>query len=181
MSLALSVPIVYYGTPLTLSGTISSGAANQSVTIDKQPYGQVAPALLAVVKTGPGGAFSFTVAPDLYTTYVAHWGNVSSASVVAQVAPRVRLIPGRNGYMKVTIAAPVSLWHKHVALQRLSQFGQWVSVANLTLGEQNGRLFQPTAYLPRGTSRIRVFLSVNQAGLGLLSSHSGMETVKRKG
>jgi plastocyanin len=180
MSLALSAPVVFYGTPVTLSGSISTGAANQTVSIEKQPYGQAAPSPLAVVKTAPGGTYSFAVTPDLYTTYVAHWGNVTSASVVAQVAPKLRLAAGRNGYMKVTISAPVSLWHKHVVLQRLSQFGQWVSVANLTLGEQSGRLFRPSAYLPRGTSHIRVFLSINQAGIGLLASHSGTQTVVRK-
>jgi hypothetical protein len=83
--------------------------------------------------------------------------------------------------MKVTISSPVSLWRRHVALQRLSPFGQWVSVANLTLGEQNGRLFRPAAYLPKGVSHIRVFLSINQAGIGLLASHSGTQTVVRRG
>ena len=82
--------------------------------------------------------------------------------------------------MKVTISSPVSLWHRHVVLQRLSPFGQWVSVANLTLGQQNGRLFRPSAYVPRGTSHLRVFLSINQAGIGLLASHSGTQTVVRK-
>jgi len=180
MSLALSAPVVFYGTAITLSGTISTGAANQTVSIDKQPYGQATPSPLAVVRTGPGGTYSYAVAPDLYTTYVAHWGNVTSASVVAQVAPKLRLLAGRNGYMKVTISSPVSLWHRHVVLQRLSPFGQWVSVANLTLGQQNGRLFRPSAYVPRGTSHLRVFLSINQAGIGLLASHSGTQTVVRK-
>jgi plastocyanin len=180
VSLALTAPIVFYGTPVTLSGTISSGAVGQTVSIEKQPYGQAAPGPLAVVKTGAGGAYSFTVAPDLYTTYVAHWGAVSSASVVVQVAPKVRLLAGGGGYMKVTISSPVSLWHRHVALQRLSPFGQWVSLANLTLGEQNGRLFRPASYIPKGPSRIRVFLSVNQAGLGLLASHSGIQKVVRR-
>jgi len=180
VSLALSAPIVYWGTPITISGTVSTGAVNQTVEISQQPYGQAAPSQLAVVKTGIGGAFSFAVTPSLYTTYSARWNNVSSGSVVAQVAPKMRLVPGVKGYMKAVIASPVSLWHKHVTLQRLSPYGQWVTVANLTLGEQNGRLFQPTAYLPRGRSVIRVFLSINQAGVGLLASHSGTQAVTRR-
>jgi hypothetical protein len=67
-----------------------------------------------------------------------------------------------------------------VTLQRLSPFGQWVTVSNLTLGEQNGRLFQPAAYLPRGRSVIRVFLSINQAGVGLLAAHSGTQSITRR-
>lgn len=180
VSLALSAPIVYWGTPITISGTVSTGAVNQTVEISQQPYGQAAPSQLAVVKTGIGGAFSFAVTPSLYTTYSARWNNVSSGSVVAQVAPKMSLVPGGKGYMKAVIASPVSLWHKHVTLQRLSPYGQWVTVANLTLGERNGRLFQPTAYLPRGRSVIRVFLSINQAGVGLLASHSGTQAVTRR-
>jgi plastocyanin len=180
VSLVLSAPIVYWGAAVTLSGTISTGAANQSVVLMQQPYGQAAPSQLAVVTTGSGGAFTASVTPNLYTTYTARWNNVASGSVVAQVAPRISLRPGRNGYMKAVVSSPVSLWRRHLTLQRLSPFGQWVTVANLTLGEQNGRLFQPAAYLPRGTSRIRVFLSINQAGVGLLASHSGTQTVTRR-
>jgi plastocyanin len=180
VTLALSAPIVYWGTPVTISGAISTGAANQTVEISQQPYGQAAPSQLAVVKTGTGGAFSYTLTPNLYTTYAARWNNVSSGSVVAQVAPKMSLVPGGKGYMKAVVASPVSLWHKHVTLQRLSPYGQWVTVANLTLGEQNGRLFQPTAYLPRGRSVIRVFLSINQAGVGLLASHSGTQAITRR-
>jgi plastocyanin len=181
VSLALSEPIVLYGTQITLSGTISTGAANQSVEIDQQPYGQASPSQLVIVKTGAGGTFTWTVTPNLYTTYIARWGNIGSAPVVAQVAPKIRLVPGGKGYMKAVIDSPVSLWHRHVSLQRLSPFGQWVNIANLTIGQQNGRLFQPASYLPKGSSKIRVFLSINQAGLGLLASHSGTQTIVRRG
>lgn len=180
LSLALSAPIVVFGTPVTISGAVSSGAANQVVDVSAQPYGQAAPSLLTTLRTGTGGTFSFPVTPSIYTTYTARWGTVSSAAVVVQVSPKLRLLPGRRGWMKAVIASPVSLWHRHVTLQRLSQFGQWVSVANLTLGQLNGRLFQPAAYLPRGVSHIRVFLSINQAGIGLLASHSGTQTVRRR-
>lgn len=180
LSVALSAPIVVYGTPVTLSGAVSSGAAGQTVALSQQPFGQAAPSQFAVVTTGPGGAWSTTVTPSIYTAYSAAWGTVKSATVVAQVAPRIRLVPGGKGYMKAVVSSPVSLWHRHVVLQRLSPFGQWVSVANLTLGEQNGRLFQPAAYLPKGISHVRVFLSINQAGNGLLAAHSGTQTVRRR-
>lgn len=180
VSLTLSVPIVVYGSPTTLSGAISSGAANQTVELLAQPYGQAAAAQIAVVKTGAGGGYSFAVTPSIYTTFTARWNNVTSAAVVAQVAPRVRLLAGGHGYMKASITSPVSLWHRHVYLQRLSQFGQWVNIANLTLGQQNGRIFQPAAYVPKGMSRIRIFLSINQAGTGLLAAHSGTQTIVRR-
>jgi plastocyanin len=181
VTLALSIPIVNYGTTITLSGAVSSATANESVELDQQPWGQASPTQIAIVKTGPGGTYSFTVTPSIYTTYVARWKTVASASVVAQVAPKIRLLPGGQGYMKAVVSSPVSLWHRHLYLQRLSQFGQWVNIAPLELGQLNGRLFRPTAYLPKGLSHIRVFLTVNQAGNGLLAAHSGTQTIVRKG
>jgi plastocyanin len=180
VTLALSEPIVVYGTGITLSGAVNSGAANESVELTQQQWGQGSPTQLAIVKTGTGGTYSFAVTPSLYTTYLARWKNVASGSVVAQVSPKVRLVPGQRGYMKAMVSAPVSMWHRHVSLQRLSPFGQWVSVANLTLGQLNGKLFQPASYLPKGLSKIRVFLSVNQAGNGLLSAHSGTQTIVKR-
>jgi plastocyanin len=180
VTLALSAPIVDYGTQITLSGAVSSATANESVELDQQPWGQASPTQLAIVKTGTGGTYAFTVTPSIYTTYVARWKNVASGSVVAQVAPKIRLLPGGQGYMKAVVSSPVSLWNHHLYLQRLSQFGQWVNIAPLQLGQLNGRLFQPLRYVPKGVSHIRVFLSVNQAGNGLLAAHSGTQTIVRK-
>jgi plastocyanin len=179
LTFALSAPIVNYGTVVTLSGAISTAAANQSVEIDSTAYGQASPIQLVVLKTGTGGTFSYTVTPKLYTTYIARWNNTPSGTVLVQVAPKLQLIAGKNGYMKAQLTSPISMAGKHVMLQRLSAYGQWVNLANLTLGSLNGKLFKPVAYLPKGVSHIRVFLSVNQAGVGLLSAHSGTQTVNR--
>jgi plastocyanin len=180
VTLALSLPIVDYGTQITLSGTVSSAAENELVELDQQPWGQASATQLTIVKTGLGGVYSFAVTPSIYTTYVARWRNVASGSVVAQVAPKIRLLPGGHGYMKAVVSSPVSLWNRHLYLQRLSQFGQWVNIAPLTLGQLNGRLFRPVSYLPKGVSHIRVFLTVNQAGNGLLAAHSGTQTIVRR-
>jgi plastocyanin len=180
VTFALSAPIVNYGTLVTLSGAISTGAANQSVEIDATEFGQASPVQLVVLKTGTGGAFSYNVTPRLYTTYVARWNNTPSGPVLVQVAPKLQLLAGKKGYMKAQLTAPKSMAGKHVSLQRLSSFGQWVNVANLTLGTLNGRLFKPAVYLPKGVSHIRVFFSVNQAGLGLLSAQSGTQTINKK-
>lgn len=180
MTFVLSQPIVVYGTSITLSGTVSNQKSNESVELDAQPYGQGSPAVLATVKTGTGGTFSYTVTPDQYTTYVAHWGTVSSGQLLVQVAPKVQLLSGGNGYLRAQVTGPRSFAGRHVMLQRLSPFGQWVNVAALALGQKSGRIFKPTAYLPRGVSRIRVFLTVNQAGLGLLANHSGTQVIRRR-
>jgi plastocyanin len=179
VTLALSAPIVSYGNPVTLSGAISTGAAGQSVELDAQPYGQASAVQLVIVKTGTGGTYAYTVTPSLYTAYVARWNGTVSGNVVVQVAPTIHLLPGDAGYMRANVSSPVSLWHRHVYLQRLSSLGQWVNIAALDLGPQNGRIFHPASYLPIGVSHIRVFLSVNQAGNGLLAAHSGTQTIRR--
>jgi plastocyanin len=180
VTLALSAPIVSYGNQVTLSGAISTGASGQSVELDAQQYGQPSPVALATVKTDTGGTYAYTITPSLYTTYVARWNGVSSGSVVVEVAPTMHLLPGDNGYMRATVISPVSLWHRHVYLQRLSSLGQWVNIAALDLGPQSGRIFRPAAYVPVGVSHIRVFLSVNEAGTGLLAAHSGTQTIRRR-
>lgn len=180
VALAVSLPIVTYGTQVNVGGTISTGAADESVEILAQPWGQTSPAQVAVVKTVAGGAFSYPTTPSIYTTYTARWNNITSASVLVQVAPRVRLLAGGKGYMRALVTAPVPMQGRHVYLQRLSAFGQWVNIAALTLGAQNGRLFQVRGYLPSGKSVVRVFLSVNQAGNGLLSAHSGTQPVVKR-
>jgi plastocyanin len=180
VTFALSQPIVVYGTAIVLSGQISSHRSGQNVQLTAQPYGQPSPLVLVTVVTGTNGTFAFQTVPKLYTTYVAHWGKISSVPIIAQVMPKVTLRPGGNGYMRAQVTGPHSFWHRHVFLQRLSRFGQWVNVASLTLGPQSGRVFRPAALLPRGPSRIRVFLTVNQAGVGLLASHSGTQAVRRR-
>jgi plastocyanin len=180
VTLALSIPIVNYGTAITLSGAVSSALANESVELDQQPWGQASMTQVTIVKTGTGGTYAFNVTPSIYTTYVARWKTVSSSTVVAQVAPVIRLISGGQGYLKAVVSSPVSLWHRHLYLQRLSQYGQWVNIAPLMLGQLNGRLFRPAGYLPQGVSHIRVFLTVNQAGNGLLAAHSGTQTIVRR-
>ncbi|MFN2627518.1 MAG: cupredoxin domain-containing protein [Gaiellaceae bacterium] len=179
LTFTLSQPIVVYGAELTLSGQVSSQKAGETVSIEAQEYGQPSPVQLATVVTGATGTFGYLTTPRLYTNYVARWGAVASSQLLVQVAPKVSLLPGSKGYMKTAVTAGVSFWHKHVYLQRLSPLGQWVNLAALTLGTHSGRIFRPGAYLPKGLSRIRVFLSVNQAGNGLLSGHSGTQTIRR--
>jgi len=145
VTFALSQPIVVYGTSIMLSGQISSHKSGQSVQLTAQEYGAPSPTVLATVVTGTNGTFGFATTPQQYTTYLAHWGTISSQPIVAQVAPKVTLRPGGNGYMRAQVTGPRSFWHRHVYLQRLSKFGQWVNVASLTLGQKSGRVFRPRA------------------------------------
>ena len=176
VTLAASIPVVTYGTPLTLSGVVSSQKAGQTVTLLAQPYAQAAPVQLASVTTTAGGAWSFTVTPTIQTTYQAHFRTSNSQPVTVGVRPKVTFSYA-HGYMSTRITAANSFAGRVVYLQRRSRFDQWIIVRKLKLGPRSGRVFTP----PRrhGTSTYRIFLTVNQAGPGYQSSHSGTQRVRR--
>jgi plastocyanin len=175
VSLAASFPSVTYGTPITLSGVVSSRKAGENVTVLGQPYPQASFVEVATVVTGSGGAWSFTTAPSILTAYQARYRGFFSQRVTVGVRPRVTLRYA-HGYMSTRVTAATSFYHRFVYLQRLSRFGQWVNVRQLKLGPHSGRIFN--AARRRGT--YRVFLTVNQAGPGYLSSHSGTQRVRRR-
>ena len=183
LAIALDKPIVTYGTQVTVSGKAANVTPGTMVTLFAQPYGQPSPVELAVVQAGADGSFGYLTTPHLYTTYTASMqsskGTIQSAPVIAQVEPRVQLVPGKRGWMHAQVTAGKSMWHRHVFLQRLSAFGQWVNLVALPLNRSSGSLFRPALHLPRGASRIRISLSVNQAGIGLLGAHSGTQLVRR--
>jgi plastocyanin len=180
MTLAASIPIVFYGTGITLGGTVSSGRSGESVTVYGQEYGQPSPVQLATVVTGTGGSFGYATTPHLYTTYYARWKSAQSGNVVVQVAPRIQFIGPKNGYYKVQVTAAHAFAGRVVYLQRLSPLGQWVSIRKLVLGQLSGKLFTiPRGQIPRGYSRLRIFMTINQAGVGYLSSYSPTKLVVR--
>lgn len=183
LTLALDHPVVPFGTQIMLSGKAANITPGTTVTLFAQQWSQPSPVQLAVVQTGSDGSFGYLTLPRLYTTYTASvqadTGMVRSNSVLVQVAPKVTLDPGRKGWMHAQVKAGKSLAGRHLFLQRLSRYGQWVNVRALRLGRASGILFRPASYLPKGASRIRVSLSVNQAGIGLLGAHSGTQVTHR--
>jgi plastocyanin len=181
MTLATSIPIVFYGTGVTLSGTVSNGKAGESVTVYGQPYGQPSPQLLATVVTGTGGSFGYVTTPQLYTTYYARWKSAQSGSIVVQVAPKIQFFGPTNGFYKAQVTAAHTFVGHYVYLQRLSSLGQWVSVRKLALGVRSGRVFTiKRGSIPRGTNRLRIFMTIHQAGIGYLSSYSPTKVVVRR-
>lgn len=168
VTLATSLPQITYGTRITLSGQINSKRAGENVQLNYLPYGQGSEAVLATVITGVDGTFSFNVTPKLLTTYRATWKNASSLPVQTAVAPSVSF--GRlNGFV-TRVFAGRSMARKQVQLQRFTNFGQWVTIKRVTLDLNSRARFQ--AALPLGTNRLRIAMSVNQAGAGYLAGFS---------
>jgi plastocyanin len=175
----VSVPIITYGQQVVLSGTVSSGNSNEKVTIYQQPYPQTSFAELTTVLTATGGAWNLVLSPSpkILTQYQAKWNGRASLVVGVQVRPRIRL--GYNhGRFATAVQSATSHAGRSVQAQRLSRFGQWVTLKRVRLGGKSTAVFR--LKLPKGKSRIRIAMSVNQAGGGYLAGYSPTITVRRR-
>ncbi len=179
VTIGASLPIIVYGQAVSLSGSVSSGNANETVTIWAQPYPQASLQQVATLKTATGGVWQYALAPSpkIFTNYQARWNGRTSLTVGVSVRPRIRL-SYRNGKFSTAVQAGTSHAGKSVIVQRLSRFGQWVTIRKVRLGGRSTALFRAT--LPKGKSRIRVAMSVNQAGAGYLAGYSPTITVRRR-
>jgi plastocyanin len=175
----LNKPIVVFGESVVLAGTVSNAKANETVTIYQQPYPQSSFEQLATVLTTTGGAWSYVLrtAPRILTQYEAKWNGRTSAIVTLSVQPRITL-GYRFGKFRTRVYAATSHVRRFVQAQRLSRFGQWVTLKKVRLGRNSAAAFKLT--LPRGRSRIRIAMSVNQAGAGYLAGFSPTITVRRR-
>jgi plastocyanin len=179
VSIGASSPIVVYGESVALSGTVSSRNANEQVTIYQQPYPQASFAQVTTVLTAAGGAWNLLIspAPSILTHYEATWNGRMSVVVGVQVRPRITLSYSRRVF-RTSVQAGVSHAGRAVLVQRLSQFGQWVTVKQVKLGGNSSVAFR--LGLPKGRSRIRIAMSVNQAGAGYLAGFSPTVSVRRR-
>jgi plastocyanin len=169
VSIAASAGTVFYGAGIQLTGSISSGAANQTVEIWSRPYGQSSFAKETELKTVTGGGYGWPDVPPIMSEYQAKWGSRTSAIVTVGVRPRISLIR-RPGWFITSARARTSMARRWVYVQRKSQFNQWVNIKKVRLGSTGARRFKLT--LRRGRHALRVFMTTNQAGAGYLWSHS---------
>ena len=175
ISIGVNFPIIDYGAQTVISGTVSSGKANEQVLVLAQPYGSSAQQI-ATLETGTGGAFSYTTAPTIYTTYSVRWKTATSQTVTVQVRPSITLTRSGKTRLHTRVKATPSFAGRTVYLQRLSGFGQWVTVEKLKLGVNSGRIF--TAPHRKGTSTYRIYMTTNQAGTGYLATWSNSVRVR---
>ena len=177
LTFAASAPAVFYGAGLRLAGTISSGAANQDVSIWAQPFGQVSYAKMVDLKTATGGNYDWSTTPQVLTNYQARWGGRTSAILAIGVRPRVSFIR-RAPWFVTSVKAGRSFAGRWVYVQRKSALGQWVNRKKVRLGSSGARRFRMN--LPRGRNILRVFLTTNQAGSGYIWSHSRTIVVRKR-
>ena len=177
ISIALSQPTVFYGAGIRLTGFISSGAANQDVSIWEKPFGSASFVKQADLKTGTSGAYDFTDTPQVLSEYQARWGNRLSAPVTVGVRPRITFIR-RAPWFVTSAKAGRSLAGRYVYVQRRSSLGQWVNRKKVVLGSSGARRFKMD--LPRGRHILRIFMTTNQAGTGYVWSHSRTLVVTKR-
>ena len=176
VSLAVSLPQIDWGSSVTLGGQVNNRRAGEQVTLTAQPYGQPSPIVLATVVSGADGTFAFVTRPQILTVYQASWKTATSIPITTAVKPVVTF--GRSTLWVARVYAGRSMAGRSVQVQRLSQFGQWVTLRRVQLGDVSRVRFRLA--LPKGFSRLRIAMSVNQAGAGYLAAFSHEVTVRRK-
>jgi len=169
ISIGATPPIVTYGSGVTLSGVVSTLQPNETVEVYAQPFGQASFALAATVLTGTGGVWSYATKPEALTLYKARWGNRESTVATIGVAPSISFRRIGAWFVVKTVGAR-KFARRSVAVQRLNSFGQWVSLRKVTLNSSGAQRFKVT--LPKGLNRLRIAMSINQAGAGYLGAYS---------
>lgn len=155
--LTASSPSTVYGTPVTISGTLTRAGApqtGQTVTINAAPVGGTA-APVATATTDASGAFSVPVAPDRHTVYTANAMGVASASVNVQVAELVTVKVRRKG-TKGYVSGKVGPLHvgKIVLLQQ-KVGSRWVTKKKLKTNSTSSFKFTVTKLKPKGKYQFR--------------------------
>jgi plastocyanin len=176
LTFAASESIVTYGTKVTLTGVVSNHQAGESVTIYYQPYPQPNLIQRATLLTTTGGAFSFIVEPQILTTYEAAWKGAYATPTSIEVMPKLTL--GRNNGWIIHASGGHSFAGRSVQFQRLNALtGQWVTLRKVMLNSKSSA--RVLYRLPKGLNRLRVTMSVNQAGAGFLGAISTTVTYRQ--
>ncbi len=178
VSLAAASQSVVYGSGTTLTGSVSSKQASESVVLNAQPLGEKTAKQADVTTTASSGEFSFNVSPTIQTAYQAQWKGASSPSVTVYVRPRVGFGLARRVYT-VKVTSDVSYGGHYVYVQRRNAFGSWQSVRKVFLSSAFSRA-KFTMRVPRGHSFLRAWLPAAQAGTGYIESTSRILAVTRR-
>jgi plastocyanin len=173
VSLAASRSLNIFGDAVTLSGTVSSKAAGEQVTVVAEPAGL--PAVQTTVTTTAGGAWSLVVQPRVKTTYEAQYDGASSAKVAVAIRPRISLQKvGRHQYLVVVLAAR-SMAGKTVNVTRWVSGRGWTTLQSVTLQKLERTPTTSVAYVTtfvRTGAKLRIFMPQTQVGADYLDGHS---------
>ncbi|HMI98311.1 MAG TPA: cupredoxin domain-containing protein [Gaiellaceae bacterium] len=134
VSLTAAPSTVRYGGSTTLGGTVSTGVAAETVTVNAEECGKKGFTKIATVMSGASGAWTFVAKPTINTTYQAGWKATKSAPLTVKVGPGVALTRVRRGRFTAAVTANQSFVGKYVVLQRFARSRRaWKTVKRVTL------------------------------------------------
>jgi hypothetical protein len=161
---------VVHGGRVALSGVVTGGATGVPVTILAARYGATSYTPIATTYSRNAGSYVYYVRPTIGTSYEASANGGTTPPAAIGVRPAVTVTALRLARLKTHVTAGVQLIGRLIQLQRRDGT-RWVTVKQLHLNSHSTAIFNASA-LPHGRSTIRVALSVNQAGPGLLAGFS---------
>ena len=183
VTFATSAPVVKFGTQVTLSGTVNSRRAGETVTIAALPFGETTKQVVATLQTTTNGVFSFNATPQLNTTYQAQWKGAES-SVVVQLQPLIKLpFVSKSGYFHFYVTAGQSFAGRFVYLQRFTALRTWINVRKLQLGQQSGRIMSlrfVRSVIPRGRWSVRIYMPASEMPGGYIDSWSWTQPIVKR-
>jgi len=168
---------VVYGRGILLSGLVPTRRAGETVIVFAQPLGEGSPRSVATVLTAADGSWRWLAKPRIRTSYAAQWAGALSAASIVGVRPAIALRRTATGAFSTHVTGARSFAARGVQLQRRTATGRWVTIKRVRLNARSAKLFRAT--LPLGTSRLRIAMSVNQAGAGYLAGFSRTIVVRR--
>jgi hypothetical protein len=177
VTISAAPSIVEFGQRITLFGTVSTRRADRTVTILAQRADHHSFVWAGTVLTQSEGTWSIAVMPQIGTAYKALCEGVASPTKSIGVRPAVSLQARSRQRFATHVAGARSFAGRKVQLQRLSA-GRWLTIARQHLNASAVAVFHPS--LPRGLSKLRVAMSVNQAGIGYLAGFSPVISYNRK-
>lgn len=146
---------------VTFSGTISSDAGAELVTVMYQKCGTTFSTSVAAAQTLEGGTWSASpTMPISSGTFRARWKNDQSEPVRYRAPARVYFSKQRGREFRVSVVADTILNQRFVSLQRLAG-GRWVHVRRITL-ELDGAYSAEFKVQKRGL-RLRIFVPAKTA------------------
>jgi len=165
VALDLAPRALVFGATATLTGSVSTKAAGQSLTVEARPCESPGFQALKTITTGAGGSFSLVVKPLRTTVYRVRLGNGTS-TVGVQVRPRLTLRRVAHGAF---VARLVGVTGKTLAVQTNRGTG-WTPQGAAKLVGGTARFGLPVG---SGT-RVRVSIDSKRAGTCLETAVSNI-------
>ena len=168
ITLSAVARLVAFGGSTSLTGSVSSGASGERVTILAQECGKTTSSQVGTTTTTANGAWTFAVKPTMKTTYTARWKTNRSPALEVSVAPGLRLARLRARRFSVRLSAAQVFVGKSVVLQRYAPARRrWLTVKNVVLRSQlaappNAVTGATFASRLRAGTRLRVIVTAPQ-------------------